>query len=705
MKQGFKLLSVLLLTVLLAVSATAQINWMKQDGGHNYLAWQDGSKSYYVNYGQDASFATGYFGSTASKTVKLTVTLNSVSTGKIASTIFSGNVDVSKTLAYKTFAITSKDYQNKAGQYIVVIKVKDANTEYVDTSLFLQVFPEISIFIPPITAVIPINPVGKDTPPEINTINYDNDILETDTLHFTISTNDKEKDKLKFAIEECTASIGGFCFKWGSVQEASLSFNENSGAFSWIPGYEYVQHVQHPSLTKRALFRFKAIEVNDNTKTSNWAFVNVNVHDVNRIPVFDFIEPKHIKQGEDTAFTVNAIDADKDALKYSIFSTNLPAQSYAFDKDTQKFTFTHGFTSDGVYTTVFQVDDDFGGQDFATAYIVITPAPENNKTQCDDGKDNDVDHKTDFPDDPGCKDKNDNDESDDKPAETQCNDNEDNDKDGAVDAHDPGCHTDGNPENMHSYDPNDNDESNDNPVKKPQCDDEKDNDADHKTDFPDDPGCKDKDDDDESDDKPAETQCNDNKDNDRDGLIDYGNDPRVNDPGCKDKNDNDETDEPVTQCNDGKDNDNDKLTDMNDPGCHTDGDAGDVDTYNPRDNDESNLMPPQKEPKEPIDIDLLSAHVVDEIEAGKTLFVDVRVHNDGKKEVKNLQVQAKIYDLGVWGSTGKFTLKAGKSANRNIYVALPEDAAPGWYLIKITATNGQSHTSTYRLVYIDSNTF
>src|SRR3989344_6934893 len=285
----------------------------------------------------------------------------------------------------------------------------------------------------------------------------------------------------------------------------------------------------------------------------------------------------------------------------------------------------------------------------------------------------------------------------------QCNDGKDNDGDTLFDANDPGCHTDGDVTNRDSYDANDDYESDEKQVEKTQCDDGKDNDIDHKTDL-DDPGCKDKDDNDESDDKPAETQCNDKIDNDRDGLIDYGNDPRVNDPGCKDKNDDNESDEPnqpVTQCNDGKDNDGDGLIDygndprVNDPGCS-----------NPNDNDESNYVPPpQKAPKEHIEIDLLSAHVVDEIEAGKTLWVDVRLHNDGKKELKNLQVQAKIYDLGVWGSTGKFSLKAGKNIERNVYIYLPEDAASGWYLIKITATNGQSHTSTHRLVYINSNTF
>ena len=81
MKQGFKLLAVLLFTVLLAVSASAQINWLKQDGSINFLAWDNGSKSKTAYDGDSAAFATGYFGSTASQTVHLTVTINNKNDG------------------------------------------------------------------------------------------------------------------------------------------------------------------------------------------------------------------------------------------------------------------------------------------------------------------------------------------------------------------------------------------------------------------------------------------------------------------------------------------------------------------------------------------------------------------------------------------------------------------------------------------------
>jgi hypothetical protein len=65
----------------------------------------------------------------------------------------------------------------------------------------------------------------------------------------------------------------------------------------------------------------------------------------------------------------------------------------------------------------------------------------------------------------------------------QCSDAADNDGDGKVDAADPGCHSDGNPDNPNSYVPTDNDERD-----APQCSDGRDNDGDGKNDAAD-PGC------------------------------------------------------------------------------------------------------------------------------------------------------------------------------------------------------------------------
>ncbi|MDX6658994.1 MAG: hypothetical protein QOH62_3787 [Solirubrobacteraceae bacterium] len=83
------------------------------------------------------------------------------------------------------------------------------------------------------------------------------------------------------------------------------------------------------------------------------------------------------------------------------------------------------------------------------------------------------------------------------PAENggpQCSDGVDNDGDGLIDAADPGCHSDGNPNNPASYEPGDDSEANGGVVgqgagaAKPQCSDGKDNDGDGLVDAKD-PGC------------------------------------------------------------------------------------------------------------------------------------------------------------------------------------------------------------------------
>jgi LPXTG-motif cell wall-anchored protein len=97
-------------------------------------------------------------------------------------------------------------------------------------------------------------------------------------------------------------------------------------------------------------------------------------------------------------------------------------------------------------------------------------------------------------------------------------------------------------------------------------------------------------------------QCSDTIDNDGDGVIDAA------DPGCHsdndasnsasyNPNDNDETDkkapstgsggETGTQCADKKDNDGDGLIDAKDPGCHTDGNPNNADSYDPTDDSEA----------------------------------------------------------------------------------------------------------------------
>jgi len=100
------------------------------------------------------------------------------------------------------------------------------------------------------------------------------------------------------------------------------------------------------------------------------------------------------------------------------------------------------------------------------------------KAQCGDGKDNDGDGMTDFPDDTGCTSTSD--DSEDSPAEPQCKDGRDNDGDGKVDfPNDPGC-----------FAPQQDDEIDDCPdgPQCPQCSNGMDDDGNGQTDYPNDSG-------------------------------------------------------------------------------------------------------------------------------------------------------------------------------------------------------------------------
>ncbi len=114
----------------------------------------------------------------------------------------------------------------------------------------------------------------------------------------------------------------------------------------------------------------------------------------------------------------------------------------------------------------------------------------------------------------------------------------------------------------------------------PECSDGADNDGDKKVDHPEDPGCDDPRDDDETD-NGGQPECSDGVDNDGDKKIDY-----PDDPGCDSSEDDSES--PNPQCSDGVDNDGDGKIDADDPECHTDGDPTNPDSYDPRDDDESN---------------------------------------------------------------------------------------------------------------------
>ena len=98
-----------------------------------------------------------------------------------------------------------------------------------------------------------------------------------------------------------------------------------------------------------------------------------------------------------------------------------------------------------------------------------------------------------------------------------------------------------------------------------------------------------------------QTQCSDGVDNadPEDTLADAADpgchtDGNADNPDSYDPTDDDETDGAKPQCSDGIDNADpeDTLADAADPGCHSDGDAGNPGSYVPTDDDETDAVTP-----------------------------------------------------------------------------------------------------------------
>ena len=194
---------------------------------------------------------------------------------------------------------------------------------------------------------------------------------------------------------------------------------------------------------------------------------------------------------------------------------------------------------------------------------VETPdGPRCQRAVCDNGRDDDADGRTDWPEDPGCETAADDDERD--PAVLPaCANGRDDDADGFTDwPDDPNC------------------EAAADAFEQSDCSDGIDNDGDGGIDYDrDDDGVRGPNQDfqcvcaaDES--EAAEPQCADQCDNDSDGLID------LQDPGCVDGTDASEFNPPA--CQDGLDNDGDGAFDYpRDPGCTFLADPSELDPPEP----------------------------------------------------------------------------------------------------------------------------
>jgi hypothetical protein len=173
------------------------------------------------------------------------------------------------------------------------------------------------------------------------------------------------------------------------------------------------------------------------------------------------------------SFTLSASDPNGDQIHYGMDWDNTStvdewkpsATTYVASGVSQ--TFQHTWNSAGAYT-IQGLAEDTGGNKSGWAECTVNVGAVS-QPQCSDTINNDSDAWTDYPADPGCTSLIDPTEN----PNPQCSDGISNDTDGLIDSADPGCHTNGDPNQP--YDPRDNDEST--PMYSPQCSDGVNNDG------------------------------------------------------------------------------------------------------------------------------------------------------------------------------------------------------------------------------------
>jgi PGF-pre-PGF domain-containing protein len=164
-----------------------------------------------------------------------------------------------------------------------------------------------------------------DTAPILDLIG-DKAIDENTVLSFNVFAADGDGDSITYS------AVG---------LPPGASFNKNSGAFVWTPGYSaagtyYVKFIA----TAGGLTDSETIEI--------------RVNNINRVPVLSSIGNKAVNENELLSFVVSGKDPDGDELAYSVIG--LPSGA-SFNADSGVFTWTPSYTSSGDYSVTFRVTD------------------------------------------------------------------------------------------------------------------------------------------------------------------------------------------------------------------------------------------------------------------------------------------------------------------------------------------------------------
>lgn len=166
-----------------------------------------------------------------------------------------------------------------------------------------------------------------DTAPVLDLIG-DKGIDENTVLSFNVFATDAEGDTI-------TYSVVGL--------PPGASFNKNSGAFLWTPGYATAG-------TYYVKFIATANELTDSET------IAITVNNINRPPVLNSIGNKAVDENGLLSFTVSSKDPDGDEISYSV--VGLPPGA-GFNSNSGVFSWTPSFTGSGDYSVVFMVTDGF----------------------------------------------------------------------------------------------------------------------------------------------------------------------------------------------------------------------------------------------------------------------------------------------------------------------------------------------------------
>lgn len=568
------------------------------------------------------------------------------------------------------------------GDYFVRVSVVNSN-ESEDVFLNLKVS---QLIVPPLN-------IDKNHAPVLPEI-LDQDFYEGQDNYFNMAAFDSDLDEITFNFErKITFGFGGLSFDaWLPFLPSGAEFNEQTGYFTWKPGYDYIDH---PNLERNLEFRFWA---DDGEDVSNYQYVNLKVHDVNRDPSFvnKFKVEYVVNEEELLKIGLAAKDNDNDKLYFKSELTPKGASLIDNGDGTAVFTWVPKLNQQGIYSVIFLVDDGvYGGFDYHRIVVRVNNTdlpelPEEPKFQCNDGIDNDGDGLIDFEGytdptgyeylaDPGCTSFSDDNEYnspqlpeedpvDVNNAPTAVNDAAETLENNAVAIPVLSNDFDVDNDTLHIsavslsengvvevvgdeivYTPDQDFAGIDN-FKYAVSDGElQDTGFVSVTvveyDTPETP---------EEPEIPEYHQCEDDLDNDGDGLIDY-----PNDPGCDSLEDDDEYNAPE-------------------------------------------IPEEPEQPEEPqvsyTNIKFKSAFVVWE---GDYAYVNTYLLNNGDKDLEDLRVTAAIYSLEVKGSGSVFNLDQGENRSVNVYVPLPYGANSGYYIVKITVKNSWYHDSVYRLLYLN----